>query len=161
MMFRQAKQEEIEELFREGYKVWHKGRTLAKYCSDNAKEDAYGTRYVIEENGVLVSSLILLRLKHFHDCKVYGIGSVLTPEPHKHRGYASALIKNCLEQITDSNAITFLYSEVSPSFYERFQFRVLPSNLQKDANSICMGLCSDVIWQHVLSATIEMIPDHF
>lgn len=161
MVFRRAKPQEILELFWEGYKVWSRNRTFEQYSADNGKEDAYGTRYVIEENGELVSSLILLKLKDLSRKRIYGIGSVLTPLVHKKKGYASELLKNCLEQVDSSNAIIFLYSEVAPAFYERFHFRVLPPRLQKDTGSICMALCTDEIWEQLLKHGIDAIPDHF
>jgi len=161
MIFRQSKQEEIDRLLREGYKVWSKKRTFEQYCADNGKEDAYGTRYVVEDDGEVVSSLILLNLKSINRKPVYGIGSVVTPQIYKHNGYASELLKGCIEQINEQNALIFLYSEVHPTFYERFHFRVLPPNLQKDAGSICMVLCDDVTWRELLKSNIELIPDHF
>ena len=51
MIFRQSKQEELDQLFRKGYKVWSRNRTFEQYSTDNSKEDAYGTRYVLEDNG--------------------------------------------------------------------------------------------------------------
>lgn len=161
MIFRQSKAEEIDKLFSEGYKVWSKDRSFEKYCDDNSKEDAYGTRFVLEDNGEIVSSLIWLDIKGMYSKKVCGIGSVLTPANYKNKGYATELLKNCLQQINTDNAIVFLYSEVNPAFYERFQFRVLPANLQKDAESICMALCDDDIWNELINGSIESIPDHF
>ena len=161
MLFRQAKQEEISELFREGYLAWPRNRTFDQYCNDNSKEDAYGTRYVIEEHGEIVSSLILQNLNSINGWKVYGIGSVLTPSTHKHKGYATELLKCCLEQSIDKGDMIFLYSEIAPSFYERFHFRVLPENLQKDQESICMVQCEDEIWKELLRMPVEMLPDHF
>ena len=161
MIFRQSKQEEIDQLFREGYQVWSRNRTFEQYSTDNSKEGAYGTRYVVEDNGEAVSSLILLNLQSIKGKKVYGIGSVLTPPIYKQKGYATELLKNCIEQINDDDALTFLYSEVHPSFYERFNFRVLPPYLQKDADSFCMVLCDDDSWQVLINSGIELIPDHF
>jgi len=161
MIFRQAKQEEIDQLFCEGYKVWSKKRTFEQYCTDNNKEDAYGTRYVIENNGEVVSSLILLNLQSINSKMVYGIGSVLTPPIYKYKGYATALLKNCIQQINVDASLVFLYAEIDPAFYETFNFRVLPPNLQKDADSICMVLCDDDGWQVLIKSGMELIPDHF
>lgn len=161
MIFRKAKQNEIEQLFQEGYQVWSKNRTFEQYCEDNSKEDAYGTRYVIEENGEVVCSLILLYLKSIKGRKVYGIGSVLTSETQKKKGYATELLKHTLLQNVEEGAMVFLYSEVAPSFYERFRFRVLPKDLQKETESICMVLCDDMIWGELVNSPISLIPDHF
>ncbi|MEI8199493.1 MAG: GNAT family N-acetyltransferase [Eubacteriales bacterium] len=161
MIFRQAKQEETEQLLREGYNVWSKNRSFEQYYTDNCKEDAYGTRYVIEDNGEIVSSLILLTLRSICGKLVYGIGSVLTPPIYKYKGYATELLENCIQQLDVDVSLVFLYSEIDPAFYERFNFRILPPYLQKDADSVCMVLCDDDSWQVLINSGIELIPDHF
>jgi hypothetical protein len=161
MTFRQSSPGEIDQLLREGYKVWSKNRTFEEYCTDNSKEDAYGIRYVIEDDGVVISSLILLNLKEINGKKVYGIGSVLTPSIYKYKGYATELLKSCINQINGKNALIFLHSEINPSFYERFHFRQLPLNLQKNAGSTCMVLCDDNIWNALLNSRTDLIPDYF
>lgn len=161
MIFRQSNKEEIDQLLSEGYKVWSKDRAFEQYCAENRKEDDFGTRYVIEDNGVIVSSLILLSLKSINSKNVYGIGSVLTPSAYKHKGYATALLKNCMQQISIDTSLVFLYSEIDRAFYERYNFRVLPPDLQKDADSICMVLCDDDMWSVLINNGIALIPDHF
>jgi len=161
LIFRQSNQEEIDQLLHEGFKVWSKGRTIEQYFTENRKEDDFGTRYIIEDNGVIVSSLILLRLKSINSKNVFGIGSVLTPPAYKHKGYASALLKNCLQQINADTSLIFLYSEIGVSFYERYNFKVLPPDLQKDADSICMVLCDDDMWDVLITGGTALIPDHF
>jgi predicted acetyltransferase len=161
MLFREAKSAEINLLFQEGYKEWSKNRTFEQYCIDNAKEDAYGTRYVLEVNGEIVSSTILLKLKDIHGKRTYGIGSVLTPKIHAGNGYATELLKNCLRQIYDDNTLIFLYSDINPSFYERFDFKILPPHLQKYQKSPCMVYCKDNIWHELLAGSKEIIPDYF
>lgn len=39
MIFRKAKPEEAEEIYREGYNVWSKNRTFAQYTANNMKKD--------------------------------------------------------------------------------------------------------------------------
>lgn len=161
MIFRQSNIEETDPILREGYKVWHKDRTYEKYRAENVKEDAYGTRYVIEDNEQVVCSLILLELKSIDGKKAYGIGSVLTPPDHKHKGYATKLLGNCIRLINIREAMIFLYSEVAPAFYERFGFRTLPPDLQKETDSICMVLCGDDMWHVLIQSGIACIPGHF
>ena len=161
MIIREAKVKEREQLFREAYKLWSKNRTFTQYCEENSKEDFYGTRYIIEAEGEIVSSLILLKLKEQYDCKVYGFGSVLTPSLHTGKGYASRLLKYCLEEIIEENSIVFLYSEINPSFYERFKFRILPPHLQKDKKAVCMVLCTDSIWDKIMEGSKACLPDYF
>lgn len=160
MIFREARKSEFSGILKEGYVVWNKGRTLEQYCADNRKEDAYGTRYVVEDGGRIVSSLILLRLGKIFDRQAVGIGSVITPPEFRHKGYAAELMKNTV-QLAGSGDITFLYSEVLPAFYEAFGFRVLPSNMQKDPDSICMVRCETPVFERLLASGIALLPDHF
>lgn len=161
MLIREAAPHERDELFLEGYKVWSKNRTFEQYCVDNSKEDACGTRYVMDQDGKILSSLILLRLKEIWGCKVYGFGSVLTSAEYTGKGYATSLIKYCIENITEENSILFLYSEINPVFYERFGFKALPPHLQKDSKAVCMALCSGKMWVRLLNAPAALIPDYF
>ena len=116
---------------------------------------------MIEDKKQVVSSLILLKLKAIDGKKVYGIGSVLTPPEYTHKGYATALLENCIRLIDIRDALIFLYSEVAPAFYGRFGFRILPADLQKETDSICMVLCGDDMWNVLIQSGIDLIPDHF
>lgn len=160
MIIRKAWPEETERIIREGYKVWSKNRTFERYDTDNRKEDAYGTRYIAEDNGEIVSSLILLRLAGIGNREVFGIGSVLTPSQYRNRGYAAALLEFCLEQIKETHGFIFLYSEIAPSFYEKFRFRPLPDALQKE-KAVCMVLCDEAAWTELTRLPVSMIPDYF
>lgn len=161
MVIREAKQKEIKPLLEEGYKIWHKGRTFEEYYKDNTREDAYGTRYVLEENGSVVSSLIILKFGKRFGCDAYGIGSVLTGRTYAGRGYATSLINASIGKLHKEEDILFLYSEIRPEFYERFHFRVLPERLQKREGSYCMVSCTEKVWEDILNAGPESIPDYF
>lgn len=161
MLIRKVKTEERSLLFQEGFKIWNKGRTFEKYCVDNSKEDSFGTRYGIEVGGNIVSSLILLRLGHIDQDTVYGIGSVLTFGGHLGNGYAKELIRDCMTKAQEEDKYIFLYSEINPSFYERFEFRQLPDYLQKNDKAVCMVSCNEVLWKRLLDKDISIIPDYF
>lgn len=161
MIFRQANKEEIPFLFQEGYQEWSKNRTFEQYCLDNSKDDAIGTRYVIEKNGEIVSSLVLIRLKNINGMEVYGLGSILTSKKHRGKGYSIELIKKCINLIHSYNTIIFLYSDINPSFYEKLGFRILSDKLQKYQSSVCMAYCKDEIWVTLLSTNVEDIPNYF
>ena len=161
MIFRQAKSTEVRQLFMEGYHVWSKGRTFEQYCADNAKEDEYGTRYVLEKDGQIVSSAIILYLKRLGGHKVYGIGSVLTPKKHQGKGYATALLKNCMAKIRGVDNIVLLHSDVEPGFYERFGFLVLPNRFQQYPGSTYMACCTGKIWEELLQTPESALPKHF
>ena len=160
MQFRQAEPEETAVLFRAGYKVWSRGRSLEQYCLDNGREDAYGTRYVIEAAGEIVSSAILLRLARLADKKTYGIGSVLTPPDFAGRGYATRLLIACLELVDREDAIVFLYSDIGPAFYARFGFRPLPDAFQR-YHSTFMVRCPEAIWTQLILMLPQSLPDYF
>lgn len=161
MTIREATAHERMVLFREAYKVWSKKRTFEQYCADNGKEDAYGTRYVMEQDGKILTSLILLRLKEIWGCQVYGFGSVLTLSEHRGKGYATALLKHCIEMIRNEKSIVFLYSEINPVFYERLGFRALPPHLQHKGTAVCMVLCSEDIWIRLNKIKKDFIPAYF
>lgn len=162
MTIREATQPERELLFKKAHQVWHKNRTLAEYIRDNSKEDAFGTRYIIDRGGEIVSSLIILRLGAIIGKKVYGIGSVLTPKPHTGKGYATILLKNCLKEIEkDGDALIFLYSDINPDFYKRLGFRLLPKELQKTPKSPCMVRCGEQNWNTLINGSIDQIPEYF
>ncbi len=161
MLFRQALPQERDLIFSEGYKEWRKNRTLEQYCADNAKEDAYGTRYVLDVNNEIVSSLIILRLADIVGKRVYGIGSVLTPKVHAGKGYATELLKNCIRQHDDEDSFVFLFSDINPDFYERLRFRILPSDFQKYEKSVCMVYCKEDSWTALLKCSIDAIPNYF
>ena len=159
MLFRQAAKEEIPCLFQEGYKEWSKNRTFEQYCIDNSKDDEIGTRYVIEEDGQVVSSTVLLRLKSINEHNVYGLGSILTSKDHRGKGYGIELIKKCIDLVY--NSIIFLFSDINPSYYEKFGFRILPKYLQKCEKSICMAYCNDSVWNELIKVDVDRLPDYF
>ncbi|MDR3543577.1 MAG: GNAT family N-acetyltransferase [Desulfosporosinus sp.] len=160
MIFRQALPQEINFIFSEGYKEWSKNRTFEQYCTDNSKEDVYGTRYVLDVNNEIVSSLIILKLKDIVGKKAYGIGSVLTPKIHAGKGYATVLLKNCMPNGKE-DSLVFLYSDINPKFYKRFNFKILPSKFQRYEKSVCMVYCEDLSWNELLNCSIDSIPNYF
>jgi hypothetical protein len=161
MAFRQALACERELLFSEGYKEWPKNRTYEQYCADNAKEDATGTRFVLELGGELVSSLILLTLKDIAGKKAFGIGSVLTPKIHGGKGNATALLSHCIRQEVPEDSYLFLFSDINPDFYTRFNFRALPSEFQRYEKSTCMVYCTVGNWDELLRYLPESLPNYF
>ncbi|QDR79935.1 GNAT family N-acetyltransferase [Sporomusa termitida] len=161
MLFRQAAKAEIPFLFQEGYKEWSKSRTFEQYCIDNSKDDAIGTRYVIEESGQILSSAVLMRLNSIKGKDVYGLGSILTSKNHRGKGYGSELVKKCINLIPNNNIIIFLYSDINPSYYEKLGFQILPKELQKYENSVCMAYCNEFVWPELINAGVDVIPNYF
>lgn len=89
-----------------------------------------------DENGALISSLIVYNLGKDR----YGIGSIATPKALRKRGHASKIISDVLEQIEDKSpaAAIFLYSDIEPEFYERFNFARMPQLAQRYKTTTCM-----------------------
>lgn len=161
MIFRKAKEDEKNLLFKQGYTEWSKNRSFTQYCQDNSQEDAYGTRYVLEEKGEIVSSAILLDFQASLGEKIFGIGSVLTPPHCRGKGYARKLLKNCIDLVFDEQSMIFLYSDIDPGFYEKLKFRLLPAPLQKYEKSPCLVLCHHQVWQEFLRSKEKTVPNYF
>lgn len=161
MIFRAAKSEEISLIFSMGYKEWNKNRPFEKYCIDNGKEDAIGTRYVITHNNQIVCSTILIKHPDLNEHELYGIGSVVTPQEFRGNGYAAELLKECINLVDKTNAIILLYSDINPRFYEKMGFRILPAGLQKSDKSPCMAYCNARLWLALLNTSRACIPDYF
>lgn len=161
MIFREATKEEIHLLYQEGYQEWSKNRSFEQYCLDNSKDDAVGTRYIIEKNGEIVSSLVLIRLNNINGMEAYGLGSIVTSKIHRGNGYSMELIKRCINRIPSHNTVIFLYSEINPHFYEKLGFRILSDKLQKYDSSVCMAYCEDDVWDDLLSTKADVIPNYF
>lgn len=95
-----------------------------------------------DENGNLVSSLIVYELNP----NQYGIGSIATPLDLRNKGYASSLISDVIHIIENKSpdGIIFLYSDIEPEFYERFNFIRMPALTQRYKTTTCMARGKDV-----------------
>ena len=103
----------------------------------NSPKYRQGEWCVLEHSSCgLVSSLLIHKFKSDE----YGIGSIATPLEMRKNGWASFLIESVLESLEkDRKAnVVYLYSDINPEFYRRFGFVVLPENLQKCQDSVCM-----------------------
>ncbi|WKY48139.1 ADP-ribosylglycohydrolase family protein [Eubacteriaceae bacterium ES3] len=162
LVVREAYQDEINKIIKEGYKHFPKDRSLEEYMSDNSQEDAYGNRYVLENKGEILCSLIILRLKSIAGLPVFGIGSLITHDNLTGKGYATTLLKTCISQIEiKSDGYIFLYSDIRPEFYQKLFFKILPQTLQKIEKSTCMVRCGEANWEKLLSVSCESIPEYF
>ncbi|WP_050182041.1 GNAT family N-acetyltransferase [Domibacillus robiginosus] len=153
MLLREAWPEERQKLYELGHQEWPKGRSLAQYIHDNQKEEAYGTRYVLEDtDGYIRASLMLLRLRPY----LYGIGSVVVEPNFRRQGLGSSLIRQCMDKHSD--AAFMLYSEIGSAYYEKLGFQVLPAPYQRYSHGLCMVRAEQCLWNRILK---EPIPDYF
>ena len=135
---RKAELSEFDSIYGMGFDVWADGKTLADYlvgCRESPKY-ARGEWFVTTIGNAPVSSLIL----YSFSAGVFGIGSIATDLTHRKKGYASLLIEGVVNLLARERSAkhVFLYSDLSPEFYERLHFRRLPAELQKALNTVCM-----------------------
>lgn len=160
MIFREIKPSEIEGVLNIGYKEWAKGRSLDEYIHDNRKEDAYGTRFVIEDQGQIVTSMILLKLESMFGRVTYGIGSLVTPLEFRGKAYGKRLLILTLG-LTNEEDIILLNSDLSPDYYESLGFKVLPDDLQLHPGATTMVKCPDQVFQKIVETGPACLPDYF
>lgn len=134
---REAAENELDQIYMMGFDVWAEGLS-EDYLRECRKSPKYkrGTWFVLLEDDQLVSSLIVYSLGE----NQFGIGSIATPENFRNKGYASRIIKDVIQKIENKSpkAILFLYSDINPEFYEKFNFCKLPISTQRYETTICM-----------------------
>ncbi len=138
MTFRKATEDDFTTIFMMGFDVWGNG-SATKYLEECRSSSKYksGQWFVLKaEDGTLVSSLIV----YTFGANEFGFGSIATPKELRKQGYASNLISRVLQQIkcNSPNAAVFLYSDIDPAFYERFDFRQVPRSAQRYETTTCM-----------------------
>ncbi|MDD4974828.1 MAG: GNAT family N-acetyltransferase [Bacteriovorax sp.] len=124
------------------YHAWHGGRSQEVYLKDCRliEINQKGEHYVLANvNGELHSRLIVHPLQNIGIKNSVGLGSIATPPELQNKGYASELIRGIIQILSEQRIEhIFLYSDLSPEFYARFEFQILPNQFQKQENSICM-----------------------
>ena len=135
---RKADPGEFDQICMMGFDTWGNAVSEAEYLSGCRASPKYkkGIWYILEDEGELISSLIVYE---FGDNK-FGIGSLATPKHLRKQGYASKLITWVIENIekNNGNAILFLYSDIEPEFYGKFEFLKLPTEAQRYKTTTCM-----------------------
>lgn len=160
---REAKKEEMIEIYKMGYDVWGDNLPYEEYITMCQASNKYkrGKWYVLEATDTkqLLSSLIVYELNLSKYQIVKGIGSIATPLYLRKKGYASLLVKemiNKLEQEESCNNF-FLYSDIGIEFYKGLGFIVLPNDSQKYKDSVCMYYSKE---NDINSISLD-IPDYF
>ena len=135
---REAKPADLTAIYLMGFDAWGEGSSETDYLKGCESSPKYkrGTWFVIEGNGNLKSSLITYQFEN----GVFGIGSISTPKSFRNQGWASKLISSIITQIEQSHKSPriFLYSDITPEFYQRFGFDSLPKIAQRYKSSVCM-----------------------
>jgi ribosomal protein S18 acetylase RimI-like enzyme len=138
LSIREADQNDFDQIYLMGFDVWAEG-SAAEYLAECRSSPKYarGKWYVLENDECqLISSLIVYGLGR----NQYGIGSIATSKELRRQGYASTLISEVIRQTESMNpeAIIFLYSDIEPEFYERFNFVQVSPSAQRYKTTTCM-----------------------
>ena len=117
--------------------IWHEGLTERAYAQWNAAQlrTPWGRTHLqrfalVDDAGHLLATAKRYRYRVRLDGRIgwmAGIGAVFTPPLRRGKGYASQLIERLLEmERRDGALLAGLFSEIGPSFYERFGFAAVP-----------------------------------
>ena len=111
-------------------------RTSKKYKS--------GIWYVVENNGKILSSLIVYAIDSISNCRSIGIGSLATQLNERKKGYAAKLLNAIVSAYKWQYNINFfmLFAEIKIKYYEKLGFVALSDENQLYDNSVCMIHCS-------------------
>lgn len=158
MKTRKATPEELDQIYMMGFDVWADGNSKSDYLNACRTSPKYlkGSWFVLTNESQLLSSLIVYDFGN----NIFGIGSISTPLPSRQKGYASELISNVILEIEQKHpaAILFLYSDIQPEFYEKFNFIKLPLKLQRYTTTTCMVRGKNI--NHYFSDEINS-PEYF
>ena len=152
-------QEEMNALYLSGFDAWNEGRSIETFLADCRKSQKYaqGKWYVLaDENDQLVSKLIVYPMGPAN----FGIGTFATPPKLRGKGLGSILLQGVLKSLHQEGArVIFLFSDISPEYYERFGFKRLPDGFQKAPHSVLMALGVDA--EKVISSPGFTPPEYF
>lgn len=138
-LFRKAKEAELDVVYKMGIDIWGKNfQTEEDYLNDcrNNKKFKEATWYVLTVDEKLASSLIVYNLGSHQ----YGFGSIATEISMRKKGYAGVLINLVIQEYeqNDHQADFYLYSDIDPTFYQKFGFISLSPNAQRYKTTTCM-----------------------
>jgi len=149
MNVRAARTDELSRVFRLTYDLGS-GGSMTRHvveCKRNRKLWA-GMHYVLEaESGEFLSTLTAYLYRHPQLTTAIGFANVFTPEPFRHRGFASRLIEGSVEAFeSQGHNVFYLLSDIGTEFYGRFGFRPLPMQYDAAPECVTMLRCAEVDW---------------
>ena len=129
----------MDQVYMMGFDIWGEGqaeRVYLEQCRASPKYKAGRWYALADERLILLSSLVTYKIGP----GAAGIGSIATPPALRRRGLATRLITDMLALLTQEGVKTvFLFSDITPEFYEKLGFRKLPAGLQRYPKSACMA----------------------
>lgn len=136
---RRAQPADLHAIYLMGQDVWGAEQSKEEYLRECEQSSKYkkGTWYVLEQEGVLVSSLIVYRGLFNIPSGCVGIGSVATDPKYRKQGHAAHLIRTvCADAQKDEVRAIYLFSDIDKRYYERLGFQ----SLFQENSSYCMLL---------------------
>ena len=134
---------DADTLFLMGYDAWSEGLSKEEYLEASRTSTKYpqGTWYVLEDQGELLSSLIVYRQGFELPDRCWGIGSVATPPALRRQGYAGHLLKHVDKLATEADARgIYLFSGIDPAYYAKFGYEPVHVS-EPDPKAVCMARC--------------------
>lgn len=131
---------DLDLIYLMGYDIWSEGRSIEDYlttCRINPEYQQGSWLQLVNDDGIPTASLIVYELPAIGRYKVTGFGCIATAPAHRRQGHAALLIDLVLRQRCGDNAV-FLFSDIDPSYYEKFGFFALPPDFQQYPKSVCM-----------------------
>lgn len=127
----------LERILDESHRIWSDALTRRDYGRYNALQmrTPWGARHLrrlllVDDHGEVLSSAKQYALTVRVDGRsssAVGIGAVFTPEAHRGRGHARALIEAMLERgAADGAEYALLFSEIDPDYYASAGFVPVP-----------------------------------
>lgn len=165
MPIRTAAASDLEAIYRMGYDAWGEGRGLDDYLAAcrASRKYASGAWWVhAQAKGRLTCSLLAHEISLPAGNPAIGLGSIATVPELRCQGHASRLIRDVIRrrEETAGTEVFFLFSDISPAFYERFGFTALGPCPAKPA-SIMMARADRDKLSGLLAHAKFKIPDYF
>ena len=131
MHIREPNEHEMDSIYLMGRDAWGSETSEPIYLESCRASKKYGLGqwYCLEQDGQLLSSIII-----YQNClgladHYFGFGSIATVPAQRNKGFASHLIKNLINKISLAGSLgIFLYSEIGVEHYARHGFLPVPGN---------------------------------
>jgi len=165
MEYRPAHKEEYDTIYMMGYDTWSEGQSVEKYLDicRNSKKYKSARWFVLSEDNILKSSLLIHSFDLWRNRVVRGIGSVATPPEFRRKGYGHKIVDTAINDLInrENASIIFLYSDIEADFYKKHYFVELPASYQTVSNSVLMVLMLPGYDEGIIKEYEKRIPKYF
>jgi predicted N-acetyltransferase YhbS len=134
-----ARDEQIDEVYRESHRLWGAGLTYEDYRGlwRDLAATPWARRWVRFYVWTDGAGDVLSSMKLYRPCLRVGgrssrvslFGAVFTPAAHRGQGHAAAMMRSAIEEARErGDAAALLYSDIGTRYYAGFGFRALPAH---------------------------------